>query len=328
MRSFGLIFVLYHPTEEFLENLFKARAVCKNLVAVDNSPEADLHLHQLLREQGMQVLFNHNEGGLAGAYNRGTELLLDQQCEVIFLLDQDSDIDASFFEDMLRDCNALGVEEFLVGPKVYEVNLQSCMPAFQREGNKGMPKRVRIDDEVKGMIPALFVISSGSAFSASAYRKLGPFREDYFIEYIDIEYGLRAVSQNVPVYMNAAVTMRQTTGKIERHGKTYTTNHAAGRRYYGARNAVHCIYIHRKYWGPQWVSTLLTVLQVLRVLQYEPQKLKKVTAILCGYGDGIFGRLGSFEERHPHIAAFCNGSKQQKVLAKNSTPDMAQEEQA
>jgi len=98
MKTFGLIFVLYHPTEEFLVNLAKASAVCSNVVAVDNSPEADARLHASLREQGMQVIFNRNKGGLAGAYNRGAEVLLAQQCEVIFLLDQDSDIDASFFE--------------------------------------------------------------------------------------------------------------------------------------------------------------------------------------------------------------------------------------
>ena len=311
MKNFGLIFVLYHPTEEFLANLSKARAACPNLVAVDNSPEADVQLHEALREQGMQVIFNRNEGGLAGAYNKGAEALLAKQVEVIFLLDQDSDIDASFFEEMMRACNDLGVEEFLVGPKIYEVNLQRCMPVFQRDTH--LPKRVRIDDQVEGMFPSLCIISSGSAISAAAYRKLGPFREDYFIEYIDIEYSLRAVGQNIPVYMNAAVTMRQTTGKIERHGKTYTTNHAAVRRYYGARNAVHCLYIHRKQWGPQWVSTLLAFLQVLRVLQYEPQKFKKVTAILCGYLDGVFGRLGPFDQRHPRIAAFCTSSSRKDL---------------
>src|ERR1700741_5268525 len=79
MKSFGLIFVLYQPTEEFLDNLTKARAVCPKVVAVDNSPEADVRLHECLREQGMQVIFNRNAGGLAGAYNKGAEVLLVQQ---------------------------------------------------------------------------------------------------------------------------------------------------------------------------------------------------------------------------------------------------------
>jgi rhamnosyltransferase len=317
MNSYGLIFVLYQPTEEFLENLAQARAFCPNMVAVDNSPDADLHLHQCLREQGVEVMHNRNHGGLAGAYNRGAELLLERKCEVIFLLDQDSDIEASFFEKMMQACGELGTDEFLVGPKIYEINLGACMPVFQP--GKYIPKRLRIDDQNEGMFPSLCIISSGSAISAAAYCKLGAFREDYFIEYIDIEYSLRAVSQKVPVYMNAAVTMRQTTGKIERHGDKYTTNHVAWRRYYGARNAVHCLYLHRSTWGLHWVSGLLAFLQVLRVLQYEPQKLRKVTAITCGYLDGLFGLLGTFEDRHPRIAAYCKRSTPRTIAPDRSS---------
>jgi rhamnosyltransferase len=317
MNSYGLIFVLYQPTEEFLGNLAKARAFCPNMVAVDNSPEADLRLHRCLRDQGIEVMHNRNRGGLAGAYNRGAEVLLERKCGVIFLLDQDSDIEASFFEKMMQACSELGTDEFLVGPKIYEINLGKCMPVFQH--GKHIPKRLQIDNENEGMFPSLCIISSGSAISAAAYRKLGAFREDYFIEYIDIEYSLRAVSQNVPVYMNAAVTMRQTTGKIERHGDKYTTNHVAWRRYYGARNAVHCLYLHRSTWGLHWVSGLLAFLQVLRVLQYEPQKLQKVTAIACGYLDGLFGLLGVFDDRHPRIAAFCKKRAPSKIaIDKNS----------
>lgn len=303
MKRFGLIFVLYHPNEEFLQNLARARAACENLVAVDNSPDADAHLHTSLREQGIHVIFNRNKGGLAGAYNRGAEVLLAQNCDVIFLMDQDSDIEPSFFTKMMDASTSLGTDSFLMGPKVYEINLKKCMAVFQP--GKHIPKRLHIDDQTEGLFPSLCIISSGSAISAAAYRKLGPFREDYFIEYIDIEYSLRAVGQNVPVYMNAAITMRQTTGQIERHGKGFTTNHQAWRRYYGARNAVHCLYTHRATWGLHWVSAVLAVHQAVCVLRYEPEKLRKITAILCGYADGLLGLLGTFESRHPLIAAYC-----------------------
>src|SRR3984893_1861940 len=123
MNRYGLIFVLYEPTEKFLENLAKARAFCPNMVAVDNSPEADLRLHEFLHEQDIPLIFNRNKGGLAGAYNRGAEVLLEHNCEVIFLLDQDSNIEALFFEKMMQACRELGTDEFLVGPKIYEINL-------------------------------------------------------------------------------------------------------------------------------------------------------------------------------------------------------------
>jgi rhamnosyltransferase len=303
MKRFGLIFVLYHPTNEFLQNLARAHVLCENLVAVDNSPDADAHLHTSLRVQGVHVIFNQNKGGLAGAYNRGAEVLLAQNCDVIFLMDQDSDIDPSFFMKMMDASETLGTDTFLIGPKIYEINLKKCMAVFQP--GKHIPKRLSIDDETEGLFPSLCIISSGSAISAAAYRKLGAFREDYFIEYIDIEYSLRAVSQSVPVYMNAGVIMRQTTGQIERHGKGFTTNHQAWRRYYGARNAVHCLYTHRATWGLHWVSAVLAMHQALCVIRYEPDKLRKITAILYGYIDGLFGLLGTFENRHPMIAAYC-----------------------
>lgn len=247
MRSFGVIVVLYRPTEEDLDHLAAVRARCLDVVTVDNSPAPDPRLHESLRRQGMRVIVNRNDGGLAGAYNRGARALLAMGCEMIFLLDQDSRIDDSFFDEMLRASSGLGTDTFLLGPKIYEINLARCMPVFPP--GRRFPRPRRIDDEREGLFSTLFIISSGSAISATAYRRLGAFREDYFIEYIDIEYGLRAASRGVPVYVNAAVTMRQTTGRIERHGRLFTTNHEAWRRYYGARNAVHCLREYRKHWG-------------------------------------------------------------------------------
>jgi rhamnosyltransferase len=319
MKSFGLIFVLYQPTGNFVGNLVKARAACPDVVAVDNSPEPDLRLHEYLHEQGTHVIFNRNEGGLAGAYNKGAELLLARQCDLIFLLDQDSHIDGSFFAGMMQAADGLS-GAFLIGPKIYEIELQKCMPVIPPDGR--FPKPFRIDDQTAGLFPTLCIISSGSAISAAAYRKLGAFREDYFIEYVDVEYSLRARSQGVPVYMNAAVMLRQNNGRIERHGKLFTTNHTAWRRYYIARNMVHCLHLYRSYCGLHWLSGLMAIHQAMLVLLFDSQKLKKLTAIACGYLDGMFSRLGRFECRHPHIAAFCTRTRQ---MAIGDSPAMAAE---
>ena len=317
MTDYGLIFVLYEPAGESVRNLAKARAACPKVVAVDNSPQADLQLHECLRQQGIQVIFNRNNGGLAGAYNKGAEALLAQQCEVIFLLDQDSVIDASFFTKMMQSASKLGTDTFLIGPKIYEIKLEKCMPVIMP--GKRLPKSMRIDDRTTGLFPTLCIISSGSAISAPAYRKLGAFREDYFIEYIDVEYSLRARKENVPVYMNAAVMLRQSNGCIERRGKLFTTNHVAWRRYYIARNAVHCLRLYRAYSGLHWLSGLMVMQQAFSVILFDSQKLKKITAIACGYLDGLFGRLGTFEHRHPHIAAFCGGLRPKQAVADGSS---------
>jgi rhamnosyltransferase len=306
MKTFGLIFVLYEPGAGFLVNLAKARSICSNVVVVDNSPQADLTMHARLRGEGMHVIFNRNRGGLAGAYNRGAECLLARNCDVLFLLDQDTEIDSSFFAGMMEAAVALNREEFLIGPKIYEVNLKKCMAAFPP--HKRFPLPVRIDGHTTGMIPTLCIISSGSAISAAAYRRLGAFREDYFIECVDVEYSLRAASQNVSVYMIAGVTIQQTTGQIERHGKLFTTNHAAWRRYYGTRNAIHCLRLYRSRWSLHWLLTPVVLYWTVCALLFDQDKLRKLVAIACGYCDGFLSRLGPFEERHPRIAAFCGRS--------------------
>lgn len=318
MKRYGLIFVLYHPTETFLRNLDKAAAAGQNLIAVDNSPQPDLALYELLRQQGMTVLHNANRGGLAGAYNRGAEMLLERGCEVIFLLDQDSDIGENFFGAMMQACERMEREEFILGPKIYEINLEKFMVVLSP--GRRWPKLVKMSEPTEGLFETLFVISSGSAISAQAYRRLGAFREDYFIEYIDIEYGLRANSQGIPVYMNAAVTMRQTTGDIERHGRMFTTNHAAWRRYYGARNGVFTLRMYRSHWALHWLGGLLALHQSLNVLLFEPQKLRKLLAIAWGYLDGRLGRLGTFESLHTRIAPFCRKMPtQRETLAGGSS---------
>ncbi|RDZ27245.1 glycosyltransferase [Lysobacter silvisoli] len=323
MTRYGLIFVLYRPNAEFVANLRHARAICADLVAVDNTPEPDAELHDALHREGLAVLVNRNRGGLAGAYNRGAEVLLARGCEVIFLLDQDSRIEATFFDGMMQACAQIGDERFVLGPRVYEVNLGKCMPTFPP--GRRFPRPVRMNDHRSGLFPTLFVISSGSAISAAAYRALGAFREDYFIEYLDIEYGLRASSQGVPVYMNAAVTLEQTTGQIERHGKLYTTHHVAWRRYYGARNAVHCLRLYKAHWGFHWLAGALALHQGLCVALFEPDKRRKLAAIACGYWDGRRGRLGTFESLHPRLHAYCTGARRQTAtpVAAGSAPGSA-----
>lgn len=132
MARYGVIFVLYCPTEEFLGNLARASAACPDVVAIDNTPDPDLRLHEGLRTQGLQVIANYNRGGLAGAYNRGAEVLMARACDVMFLLDQDSRVGDTFFAEMMQACAALDTDLFLIGPKIYEVNLQKCMMIFRR----------------------------------------------------------------------------------------------------------------------------------------------------------------------------------------------------
>jgi rhamnosyltransferase len=82
---------------------------------------------------------------------------------------------------------------------------------------------------------------------------------------------------------------------------------------------VHCLNLYRSLWGLHWLSGLMAIYQAVCVVLFDAQKLKKVLAITCGYFDGMFGRLGTFEHLHPEIAAFCNNFECKQIPGNSSS---------
>ncbi|GAB3855570.1 glycosyltransferase family 2 protein [Nocardioides maradonensis] len=294
MRA-GAVFVLYSPNEAYLANLATAAAGCPDLVAVDNTPEPDPALHARLRESGVRVVAQRNQGGLAGALNVGAELLFADGADVVFFLDQDSAVDEDFFTAMLDVCATIPGDSFLLGPRIYETTMDVYMSVAPPDG--GAP--VSVAEVTDGLLPASMVISSGSLITAAAWHTLGPLREDYFIEFLDAEYGMRAHALGVPVYVTPAVTLRQTWANTKRHGGVHTSHADPRRRYYMVRNGLDA---SARYDLPRRSYLRLAVREALAVLALERGKAGKLAAIAAGVADGYRGRLGRFEDRQPHLA--------------------------
>ncbi|HKS82659.1 MAG TPA: glycosyltransferase family 2 protein [Candidatus Acidoferrales bacterium] len=303
----GAVVVLFRPSETHVSNLLHLKQLIKDVVAVDNSPVVDARLHQRIRAADIEILPNFNKGGVAGAYNRGIERLIEKICEVLFLFDQDSVVPDDYFTKMLNACVALGSPRFLMGPKIFDINVNRYLPAHvvHRFGVKPIP----ITDQNDGIVSCSSIITSGSVMSAETYRFLGTFREGYFIDHVDTEYSFRAMCEGVPVYINTSVVLKQELGKRTDHKflflKLIQWNTNPIRQYYSARN---CIHISRGY-GAKFpllvLINIITLQQILSITLYENNKIKKALAIMVGILDGLRGRYGSFEGFHPRAFAFC-----------------------
>jgi len=75
------------------------------------------------------VIFNRTKAESPAPTQQGRRSLVGPACDLIFLLDQDSGIDASFFAGMMKAAGGLS-GAFLIGPKIYEIELQKCMPVI------------------------------------------------------------------------------------------------------------------------------------------------------------------------------------------------------
>lgn len=303
----GAVVVLFHPSEAHVSNLIRLRRFVNDIVAVDNSPVLDTRLHQRVRDVDIDIVANFNSGGVAGAYNLGLERLIERGCELLFIFDQDSHVPDDYFTQMLDDCLTLGSAHFLVGPKIFDINVNRYLPAHVLRRLSLTP--VPITDKKHGLLPCASIITSGSMMSAETYRAVGPFLEDYFIDHVDTEYCFRATCKGVPIYVNTSVLLKHEVGKRTDHNfllfKLIQWNTSPLRQYYSARN---CIHISRSY-GARFplliLINVITVQQILSIAFYEKDKRKKFTAMLVGILDGIRGRYGSFEACRPRVFPFC-----------------------
>ncbi len=303
----GAMIVLYQPAEAHIKNLTRMKQLCDIAVAVDNSPRPDSQLHQRLKAIGIDIVLNYNVGGIAGAFNRGMERLLQREADLMFTFDQDSVVSDDFFQKMMTAAEQLNPAPFLIGPKIFDINVNRYIPllTMRRWG----VTLTDMSDEDKGLVPCTSMISSGSVMSARTFELVGPFREDYFIDQVDTEYCLRARLAGVSIFINTALTMRHEIGKrIDRHFgafKFIQWNYIPVRQYYSARN---CLHLSRQY-GKELPSAafinLITLGQLISVVVYESNKLRKIGAMFTGILDGLFGRFGSMESCHNRIADVC-----------------------
>ncbi|MGC1784279.1 MAG: glycosyltransferase family 2 protein [Acidobacteriaceae bacterium] len=303
----GTLVVLFNPSEAHVQHLFRHRRLCDNVVAVDNSPQLDVLLQDRIRAEGIDLLSNFNVGSVAGAYNIGIERLIKKKCELLFLFDQDSEAPEDYFLNMSDSCLTLGSRHFLIGPKVFYINVKRYLPVHILNGFR--VSAVQITDRNDGLLPCSSIITSGSVLSAETYRTLGPFRADYFIDHVDTEYSFRAASKGVPVYVNTSLALKHEVGRRIDHKllslKIIQWNTSPLRQYYSARN---CIHVSRLY-GTQFpilaLINVITIQQLLSVILYETDKRKKIMAMAAGIIDGFRGRYGSFDACQPRRSALC-----------------------
>ncbi len=305
----GVLVALYNPSEAQIAGLIAANPVAGPMVAVDNSARPDQRLHDKLAAAGIATIANRNEGGIPGAYNKGLAHLAGHGCRVYFLLDQDSELPEGYFATMLAASRAIESECFLLGPKIFDLHTRKYPPIARRTRRGG--QLVNPADLKEGELVEVFsVIASGMALSAAAYERLGPYREDFHLEHFDTEYCVRAVGQQVPIYVTGGVTLRHEIGeRVERRVlgiRVRTMDRTPDRRYYLMRNSIRIIGLHWRGHARLVVINAVGSWVMLGIaLVTETRRIRKAVAMLSGLVDGVRGRGGSFAQNWPRLAAFC-----------------------
>ena len=291
------IVVTFYPDRDVLKNIESLCELCRSVILLDNTPD-NIDISFPSNPNLLIERFGTNMG-LAYALNYGMRLAHKQQIENIFLLDQDSRLPIDYFKQMLA---------FKKGVEVACHRCAFCVPNFFDRNSKTFANFPVIttlifrhtacghfDYDMKNGV--LIAITSGMLISHARYQEIGPFPDDYFIDFIDNEYSLRAGSKGWFVAVNCNLILDHAVGNRRTHrlmGLTIKPNHhLPTRRYYIARNGIKtAIDFWRRYPSYVVLVGLRLMHELISILIYEQDKKGKTGAFLFGCWHGLMGRMG------------------------------------
>jgi rhamnosyltransferase len=276
------ILISYHPDAELPRRAARVLDEAGALVIVDNGSGEETHamLRRIAADARVSLVLNLTNLGVASALNLGVERARALGFTWVLLLDQDSDL----HDDMLAS--------------LIEVRAAYPEPARVAVIGAGFAEETRPAPPGVAWQEVESVITSGSLIPLALHAAIGPFRDEFFIDYVDSEYCFRARAQGYRVLRTAKPLMSHTIGAPTRHdllGKPkWTTNHSPDRRYYIARNDTVML---REYGGYAFGSWALKSLgrrlrTCKRIVLYERSKARKIAAVSAGWWDGVRGRMG------------------------------------
>jgi rhamnosyltransferase len=280
-RQVCAILVSYHPDAELPRRATRILEQAGALVIVDNGSgdEARAMLERLAADPRVSLVLNPANLGIASALNLGVERARASGFAWVLLLDQDSGLHDGMLSSL--------IEVRAAYPEPYRVAVIGA--GFGEETRPG-PSQAWVEVES--------VVTSGSLIPLAVHTAVGPFRDEFFIDYVDSEYCFRARAKGYRVIRTSKPLMSHTIGAPTRHAvlgvSKWTTNHSPDRRYYIARNDTVML---REYGGYRFGSWALKSLgrrlrTCKRIVLYERSKARKIAAVSAGWWDGVCGRMG------------------------------------
>lgn len=283
-RIAGVV-VLYNPDSTVAENISMFCNSIRKLYLVDNSPNPSLTLADTVRKCCNEVEYIHlpeNEG-IATALNIAACKAVEEGYEWLLTMDQDSRASINMIQNLLQVCKVVNKDAVgIIAPRYVQQT-----DAFQ--------------SKTSGLEEVDVAITSGNLLNLQAFAKVGPFREDFFIDYVDHEYCLRLNSNSYKVIINNDVVLDHKLGDSKAHNILFSTlivsHHNYLRRYYITRNRLAVLkefkYLFPKYYRNERTNNLR---ELVKIIFFEDDKIMKIKSIIKGYKDFKENRFGKYRK--------------------------------
>ena len=296
------VVVTYLPDTQALHELLAALAVqVARVHIVDNTPQADARVPALLDELALgnvHLLRMGENLGIARALNDGAATAIAAGATHVLLSDQDSLPPLDMVPGLLRaerEATAKGVRVGAVGPTFTDGNTGITFPFQVHVPGKFFYGHARTNAE-RPLVEALTLITSGCLIPAAAWAAVGPTREDFFIDHVDIEWSHRARAAGFKLYGTGWATMAHRMGdaqlRVWYFGWHRESAYRPLRVYYRIRNFV--ALCKQGNIPTRWKlrNSVYWIKFVYAHVVFGSAKLQALRMVHRGLWDGFRGRMG------------------------------------
>ena len=264
------------------------------VLLVDNSEHRQGRetVRAVAAEGGAAVVANDGNAGVAAAHNVGIRRAVRLGFDHVLLLDQDSELAPGSVQrlaDAYRTLTAAGERVAAVGPSCADARSGLVFP-FARLRRLRMERLTPAPGQA---VECDILISSGCFISLNALREIGEMDERLFIDFVDVEWCVRARSLGWKVHGVADAHMRHRLGDgtFRVLGRVIPV-HGPARYYFLTRNAL--LLARKPFLTWRWRAHLAYRVAGQFVLfgLLCPQRGARVGMMLRGLIDGLVGRDG------------------------------------
>ncbi|MBK8943746.1 MAG: glycosyltransferase family 2 protein [Ignavibacteriae bacterium] len=278
-RKVAGVVVIYKPENNIFENINTYINQIDYLFIIDNSKEECFETKTKIHSiEKVKYIFNNDNIGIAAALNIAARKASEKGFSFLLTMDQDSRAPKNMVENLLN---------------IYEKkeNIGIVSPLHSNRYNTHL-KFENENDEVK------IAMTSGNLLSLEVFKKVGEFRSDFFIDYVDIEFCFRLQLNSYKIIRANRIILEHNEADLSSKkilNKTfYPLNHKPFRLYYKTRNLL--------YLRSMYKNSLPHLLKIeydsfyrtlLKIILFEKQKFLKIKMILIGmwdYYNSIKGR--------------------------------------
>jgi rhamnosyltransferase len=291
-KIFCIIVIFLPNIKELKKLLSQHKKNFSNIILVNNSPE--ISLKSFISSQ-IKIINNAKNIGLASALNVGILEAKKHGAEMIALFDQDTKLPSNFSQQMLQYINEYQTDKpVAVYSPIYHNNV---IDETAKHINFKPFRLIRGAIDESDYAHPHYVITSGSFIPMEVLDDIGLMCEELFIDFVDIEWCLRARRHGYEVVAINKVMIYHHLGDYPVHIMNHRYPiHSPLRMYYYFRNAMYLYGLHEIELNWKLVDGARNLFRFLFYMLFVKDRPTYFKYIIMGYYHGLIKKMGKLEE--------------------------------